>query len=62
MGDCFNCAGPATNRCTLILESDNILEDKLLCDPCLSDFRKVDWIEVQEESVLGGGDDTTDNN
>lgn len=53
--ECFNCAEPASETYTLVLAPGRILEDKVLCDTCVSDFRDVEWIEVHEAPVLKRG-------
>lgn len=57
-GECFNCANAVEDRYTLVLNSGEVFKDKLLCEPCDSAFRGLDWIEVHEGPVLmRGGDD-----
>jgi len=53
-GDCFNCAGDGAGQYTLLLASGKILEDTVLCEPCVAGFREVDWVTVQEGSVVVG--------
>lgn len=49
--------GEVSDRYTLILDQGEILEDKLLCEPCASALRETEWIEVHEAPVrMRGGD------
>ena len=45
--DCFNCAEPAKDRYTLVLESERLLEEKSVCDDCVSGFGRLDWMEIR---------------
>jgi hypothetical protein len=45
--ECFNCATPAAERYTLALGESTDLDDVVLCHECFSDFRNVEWIEVE---------------
>lgn len=54
-GECFHCYSPASARFTVILESVRTMEDKLVCNECLSGFRETDWVEVYEAPVLKRG-------
>lgn len=63
-GECFACVGPASEQYTLILEGGKVIEDKWVCESCISDFRDEEWIEVHEAPVLmrggSGSDQETD--
>ena len=50
--ECFVCAEPASDRYTVNLESSRTLEEKTLCDGCISDLRDEEWIDVRDEPVL----------
>lgn len=56
-GKCFNCVSSASNRYTLVLGSEKVLEDKVICDECASEFSKEDWIEVYEAGSFDEVDD-----
>lgn len=45
---CFACVRPASDRYTLILEDAKVIEDRAICDDCLSDFRGTEWISVYD--------------
>lgn len=60
MGECFNCAGEASERYTISFESGKILKDKLVCESCISDFRDIEWMSVSETPVLMRGGDSDD--
>lgn len=58
--ECFNCAGAASEQYTLILHDGTVLQEKTVCDPCISDFRDTEWIKVREESVMVRGSNEED--
>lgn len=47
--NCLICVEPASNRYTVILDQSRCLEQKLLCDDCITDLEQEDWIELSEE-------------
>ena len=49
-GECFQCIRPASDRYTLILDNETVIEDVFVCDECLAGYRETDWIEVRTES------------
>lgn len=53
--ECFNCAGPASEQYTLILPGGKVLENKSVCDPCISDFRDTEWMKVVEGEIMMRG-------
>jgi hypothetical protein len=57
-GECFVCVEPASNRYTLVFESGDVIEDKLMCSDCIPEFRELDWLEVHEAPVLRRGENT----
>jgi hypothetical protein len=46
--DCFNCACPASETYDLTLDSGEVLEGVRVCEGCVSEFEKEDWIDVRE--------------
>jgi|GEM_PF-5577192 len=44
---CFTCGSEATSRYTLHIDDGEAIEDKQLCEVCLSDFQRTEWIEVK---------------
>ena len=51
MAECFSC-GKLTSECyTLTLEDSKVLNEVLVCPECISAFRAVEWIELEEISV-----------
>lgn len=51
-GDCFNCMDPASDRYTLVLDSEKVLEDKIVCGDCATEFREEDWIELRDSGLF----------
>lgn len=51
------CVGDAEKRYTVILETNTILENNLICEDCLSDLQEEDWVEVHSEPLLRRGRD-----
>lgn len=60
MGDCFICVGEASDRYTLLFDSDSVLTDQWMCSSCYSDFTQVEWLEIRETPVLTRGGDGDD--
>ena len=48
--ECFNCAASASDSYTLVLESEKVLEETVVCEDCVSGFRDEDWIKVEDTS------------
>ena len=46
--ECFNCAASASDSYTLVLESEKVLEETVVCEDCVSGFRDENWIEIHD--------------
>ena len=58
--ECFMCVEPASDEYTVILPDGTILENKTVCESCLSDLRKTEWLNVIEGPVMTRGENDND--
>lgn len=52
MGECFTCGGAANERYRMVLDSDTVLDDVVMCEVCRDSHDEVPWIEIAAASVL----------
>lgn len=46
LGECFSCHQEGAQRRTFIIESEEVIENTLICEECLTEFQEVEWIEI----------------
>ena len=51
MKECFSCVKPTSECYTLTLEGSKVLNEVMVCPECVSDFRAVEWIEIDQISI-----------
>lgn len=54
LGECFTCNMEGAERQTFILDSAKVIEDKLICEDCLAEFKELEWIEVKDDPDAEG--------
>lgn len=52
MGECFTCGGAASERYEMVLDSDTVLEDVVMCEACRASHESVPWIEIVAAPVF----------
>lgn len=60
-GECFVCVRPANDKYGIVLPDGKVLQEKLLCERCVSDLREVEFIEIEESPVLMRGGESDNN-
>lgn len=57
----FQLRGRCIRPVMMVLGDSEVLEDVLICEDCLSEFRRESWIEIRKISKPAGDDDVEGN-
>lgn len=50
MGECLTCVGAATDRFSMVLDADTVLEDVVMCETCRDSHDEIPWIEIRNST------------
>lgn len=53
MQECFTCEGEATERYTMVLDGETVLDDVVMCEACRDSHAEVPWIEILAAPAAG---------
>lgn len=51
MGECFTCGGVGSERYTMVLDAETVLDDVVMCETCRDSYAEVSWIEIGNAPV-----------
>lgn len=52
MGECFTCLDAASERFSMVLDAETVLDDVIMCEACRTSFDAVSWIAIHDSPAF----------